>query len=137
MTGLRFYWLRLPFDRKHMEITMSMCGFSRDGLAIHKTTVILVVILYVIVASAVDLFHTGECQVTPTDTAHKHVIFNGDQCPACTFLAGHSSTGASHVPGLVIAECLLISQFSHCVAVVQHNEWDSIASRAPPLPALL
>jgi len=116
-----------------MGPTMNMCGFSKEGSTIHKTMAVLVVVLYVLVVSTIDLFHKDECQATPTDAAHKDGIPNADQCPACTFLAGHSSTGASHGPALVIAESLLISQFSPRVTVLQHNEWAySIISRAPP-----
>ncbi len=116
-----------------MGPTMNVCGLSKDGSTIHKTTAIAVVVLYVLVASTIDLFHTDECQATPTDAARKDGIPNAEQCPACKFLAGHSSTGASFGPELVVAQFILISQFSPRVTVVQHNEWAySIISRAPP-----
>ena len=116
-----------------MGSTMNMCGFSREASTIHKTTAVSVVVLYVFVVSTIDLFHNDECQFAPTDTTHTHVIPNADQCPACAFLAGHSSTGASYGPALVIAKCPVISQFPPRVTVVQHNEWAySIVSRAPP-----
>lgn len=112
---------------------MNMCGFSKEGSTLHKTTAVAVVVLYVLVASTIDLFHKDECQLAPTDTGHKDAIPNADQCPACTFLAGHSSTGASYGPALLIAEWLLILQFSPRVTVVRRNEWAySIISRAPP-----
>jgi len=115
-----------------MRRRIDMCGLSSEGSAVHKTMAVAVVLLYLLVASTIDLFHKDECQLAPTDTAHRHVIPNADQCPACTFLAGHSST-ASYGPAPVIIECLLISQFSPRIAVVQRNEWAySITSRAPP-----
>ena len=110
-----------------------MCGFSKKRLSIHRTASVAVVLLYMLVVSAVDLFHDDECQLAPTGTAPTDVIPSSDQCPACMFLAGHSSTGADCEPALVSAKCLFISQFSPRVTVVQHNEWAySIISRAPP-----
>jgi hypothetical protein len=114
-----------------------MCGFSRDGSTIRKTRAIAVVILYVLVVSAVDLFHDDECTLVPTGTAPKDLISSSYQCPACMFLAGHSSTGVGYAPALFIAQCLLISQFSPRAAVVLSNEWGhSIISRAPPSAAI-
>ncbi len=116
---------------------MNVRGFSREGSTIHRTVAVVVVVLYVLVVSTIDLFHTDECQLAPTDAAHTDVIPNADQCPACTFLAGHSSAGASYGPALALAECLLASQFLPRVAVLQYNEWAySIISRAPPSAAI-
>lgn len=116
-----------------MGPTMNVCAISKDGSTIHKTTAIAVVVLYVFVASTIDLFHTDKCQLAPTDATNTDVIFNAVPCPACTFLAGHSSTGASFGLALVVAQFLLISQFSPRVTVVLHNEWGhSIVSLGPP-----
>ena len=110
-----------------------MCGFSRDGSTMHKTRAIAVVILYVLVVSAVDLFHDDECTLAPSGTAPADLISSSYQCPACMFLPGHSSTGFGYGPALFIAECLFISQSPPCATVVLNNEWGhSIISRAPP-----
>jgi len=120
-----------------MGPTMNMCGLSREGSTIYRATAVAIAILYVLVASTVDLFHNDECQLAPTNATHTDVIFNAVPCPACTFLAGHSSTGVGYGPALVFTECLLISQFSPRAAVVLHNEWGySIISRAPPSAAI-
>jgi hypothetical protein len=111
----------------------NMCGFSRDGSTIHKTRAIAVVILYVLVVSAVDLFHDDECTLAPSGTAPADLISSSYQCPACMFLAGHSSTGVGYGPALSMAERLIIPQFSPRVTFVLNNEWGhSIISRAPP-----
>ena len=105
----------------------------KNRFSIHRAASIAVVLLYTFVVSAVDLFHNDKCQLAPSDTAHKDVIPKDDPCPACTFLAGHSSAGADYGPALVSAEYLVISLFMPRVIVVQQNEWaHSIASRAPP-----
>ena len=120
-----------------MGLTMSMCGLSREGSAVHRATAVAIAILYVLVASTVDLFHKDECHLAPTGTTHTDVIPNADQCPACMFLAGHSSTGVGYGPASFIAECLLIPQFSPRATVVLNNEWGhSIISRAPPSAAI-
>ena len=109
----------------------------KNRFSIHKVASVAVILLYTFVVSAVDLFHTDKCQLAPSDTAHKDVIPKGDQCPACTFLAGHSSTGADYGPAVVIAEYLVISLFMPREMFVPRNEWKhSIVSRAPPSTTL-
>ena len=110
-----------------------MCDFSREGSTARKVTVAAVVVLYALVVSTVDLFHNEEHQFRNTDAAHTDVIPDNDQCPACTFLAGHSSTGTDYGPALTSFEFLLISRFSPNVTVVIRDEWAfSVVSRAPP-----
>ena len=116
---------------------IDMCGFSREESAVHKATTAAVVLLYVFVASTIDLFHKDECQLAPTDTAHKDADPNAGQCPACKFLAGHSSTGDDHGPALVSTENIFISHFMPRVTVVLQDDWvSSIISRGPPLTTL-
>ena len=114
-----------------------MRGFSKKRFSIHKTASVAIVLLYMLVVSAVDLFHEDECHLAPTGTAPTDVVPSSDQCPACMFLAGHSSTGIGYGPALVSTECLLIPQFSPRATVVLNNEWGhSIISRAPPSAAI-
>ena len=114
-----------------------MHGFLKNWFVINKVTSLAVVLLYVFVVSAVSLFHNDGCELKPSDVAHKDVISRNDPCPACAFLAGHSSTGANHGPALVRGGFLLASQFLAPVTVLQHNEWAySIISRAPPSTAI-
>jgi len=109
-----------------------LCLWTKQ-LSIHKAASVAVVLLYTFVVSAVDLFHNDKCQLAPIDTAHKDVIPKDDACPACTFLAGHSSTGACYGPAVVSAEYLVISLFTPSEMFVPCNEWaHSVASRAPP-----
>ena len=105
----------------------------KKRFSIHKAASVAVVLLYTFVVSAVDLFHNDKCQLVSSDTAHKDVIPKDDPCPACTFLAGHSSTGANYGPAVVSAEYLVISLFIPREMFVPPNEWaHSIVSRAPP-----
>lgn len=116
-----------------MESAINMCDFSREGSTARRATVVAVVVLYAFVASTVDLFHNEEHQFRNTDAAHTNVIPDNGQCPACTFLAGHSSTGADYGPALTSFEYLLISRFLPRVTVVIRNEWTfSVVPRAPP-----
>ena len=116
-----------------MESARNMCDFSREGSTARRATVVVVVVLYALVASTADLFHNDEYQFKTTDAAHTDVIPANDQCPACTFLAGHSSTGADYGPALTSFEYLLISRFSPNVTVAIRDEWTfSVVSRAPP-----
>jgi hypothetical protein len=109
-----------------------VCLWKKE-FRIHRAASVAVVLLYTFVVSAVDLFHNEKCQLAPSDTAHKDVIPNGDQCPACTFLAGHSSTGADYEPAVISPEYLVISLFMPREMFVPQKEWaHSIASRAPP-----
>jgi hypothetical protein len=110
-----------------------MCGFSKKRFSAHKAASVAVVLLYMLVVSTISLFHNDGCELTRSDAANKDVIPRNDQCPACRFLAGHSSTGANYGPALVSAECPLISQFLPHLAVVHCDEWAySITPRAPP-----
>ena len=109
----------------------------KNRFSIHEATSVAVVLLYTFVVSAVDLFHTDKCQLAPGDTAQKDIIPKDDQCPACTFLAGHSSAGADYGPALVSAEYLVISLLTPSEMSVPRNEWaHSIVSRAPPSTTL-
>ena len=116
-----------------MVPAINIFDFSREGSTARSASVVAVVMLYALVASTVDLFHNEEHQFSTTDAAHADVIPAKDQCPACTFLAGHSSTGADYGPALTSFEFLLVSRFlPHSTAVVC-NEWAfSVVSRAPP-----
>ena len=114
-----------------------MVGLSKKNVNLHKTASFVIFALYLVVATSIDLFHSDDCVFNTRHTSDTDCIFSNAPCPACTFLAGHNSTGMSHIPALLNAENLFISQFLPKLEVVHCNEWAcSIASRAPPTTAI-
>ena len=86
-----------------------MSGFWKNQFRLHRTASAVVLVVYLLVTTSIDLFHNEACMfgaAQPTD-----VISHNESCPACMFLAGYNSTGANYDSTLVNAECLLISQF--------------------------
>ena len=119
------------FFLENRESNLNMHGFSKKHFRSHRTASTVILAVYLIIATSVDLFHNEACMfgsVQPTD-----VISHHNSCPACTFLAGHNSTEANHGSPLIGTECLHISQFLLCSIVINHDEWPcSNTSRAPP-----
>ena len=110
-----------------------MCGFSKKWDRLHKTASIAIFAVYLFVATSVDLFHTEVYMSGDHHSSTANTISSKTPCPACTFLAGHHSTGASNGPALFNAERLFVSQFLTHLAVVRCVEWGySITPRAPP-----
>ena len=109
----------------------SMSSSSKKQFRLHRTASAVILAVYLIITTSVDLFHNEAC--TFGSVQHTDVISHNDSCPACTFLAGHNSTEANHGLPLIGTECLLISQFLLCSIVINHDEWScSNTSRAPP-----
>ena len=114
-----------------------MAGLLKKRLGLHKTASIAIFVLYLVITTSIDLFHSDDCVFKTRHTSDTDIIFSGAPCPACTFLSGHNSAGVSHSPALLNAENLFISQFLPNLEVVHCNEWAcSIASRAPPTIAI-
>jgi hypothetical protein len=114
-----------------------MAGLSKKRLRLHKTASLAIFVLYLVITTSIDLFHSDDCVFNTRHTSDTDSIFSGAPCPACTFLSGHNSTGVSHSPALLNAENLFISQFLPNLEVVHCNQWAcSIASRAPPTTAI-
>ena len=110
-----------------------MSGFSKKRFRLHRTASPAILVVYLIVTTSIDLFHSENCVLGVPHSDTTDVVSTNDICPACMFLAGHSSPGANYGPALVIIEDILISQFLYHLTVVRHNEWAySIVSRAPP-----
>jgi hypothetical protein len=110
-----------------------MCGFSKKQVRLHRTTTFAIFALYLFVATSVDLFHTEEHMLGDHHSGTANTISSNTPCPACTFLAGHHSTGVSYALALLHAERLFVSQFLPHLAVVHCDEWAcSIIPRAPP-----
>jgi len=114
-----------------------MANLSKKHARLHKTASIVLFVVYLFVATSVDLFHTEEHMFGVDYSGTANTISSNAPCPACAFLAGHNSTGASHSPVLLNAERLFISQFLPHSEVVHQNEWAcSIVCRAPPSIAI-
>jgi hypothetical protein len=110
-----------------------MCGFSKNQARLHKKVSLLIVVIYLVIITSVDLFHTENCVFSSEHRSTRSGIFSNDPCPACAFSVGHNSTGMSQDPVLLNVENLFISQFLPHLEVVRYNEWaSSIVSRAPP-----
>jgi hypothetical protein len=114
-----------------------MADLSRKRVRLHKTASIAIFAAYLFVATSVDLFHTEEHMFGDHHSDTANTISSNAPCPACTFLAGHNSTGASNGPALLNAEHLFVSQSLPHLAVVRCDEWVySITPRAPPSTAI-
>jgi hypothetical protein len=114
-----------------------MAGLSKKGMNLHKTASLAIFVLYLVITTSIDLFHSDNCVFNTRHTSDTDYIFSNAPCPACTFLAGHNSMGASHSTVLLNAENIFISQFSPHSDIVYCDEWAcSIASRAPPTTAI-
>jgi len=110
-----------------------MVGSSKKRVMLHKAASLMIFALYLVVTTSIDLFHTDECVFNNRHTSKTDGIFSNDACPACTFIAGHSSTEVNHSPALLAAEPLFISKFLPCSSVVSCNGGAcSIIARAPP-----
>ncbi|MBC8468434.1 MAG: hypothetical protein H8D56_03090 [Planctomycetes bacterium] len=108
-----------------------MFSSSKKQIRLHRTASAVMLAVYLLVTTSVDLFHNEACTfgaVHPTD-----VISHNDSCPACTFLAGHNSAAANYGSTLVGTERLLISQSLPRLIVLNYDEWScSFIPRAPP-----
>ena len=110
-----------------------MSGSLLKRLRSHRTATVAVLVIYAFIASTVDLLHSEGCPLRRIDAVCTATISSNDECPACAFLAGHSSTGPDHGVALVGAESLLISQPVPRLMSVSQHEWaSSVLSRAPP-----
>ena len=111
-----------------------MYGFSKKHFKIYQTASVVIVVVYAIVTSAIDFFHSEDCHFGAANTDTKDVIFCTDPCPACKFLGNSNSTEVNSSSALVIVAIRVISQpLPRFTAVVNHNEWAySISLRAPP-----
>jgi len=110
-----------------------MCGFSKKRVRLRKTASIVIFATYLFVATSVDLFHTEEHMFGDYHSGAADTISSNIPCPACTFLAGHHSTGASYALSLLDTERLFTLQTLPHLAVVNSDEWTcSVTPRAPP-----
>jgi len=115
-----------------------MSSSSEKKVRLHKTASIAIFAAYLFVATSVDLFHTEEHMFGDQHSDTANTISSNAPCPACTFLAGHNSTGASNGPVLLNAERFFVSQSLPHLAVVHCDEWAcSITPRAPPSTSIL
>lgn len=116
-----------------MEKKIDMCGFSKKRVSLHKKASLAIFVVYLFVATSVDLFHTEEHMFGDHNSWTANTISSNTPCPACAFLAGHNSPGVSYAPVLLSAERLFAPQSLPLLAVVRCDEWAySITPRAPP-----
>ena len=110
-----------------------MSSSSEKKVRLHRTTAFAIFALYLFVATSVDLFHTEEHMFGDNHSGTANTIFSNTPCPACTFLAGHHSTGVSYAIAILNSERLFAPQSLPHLAVVHCDEWAcSITPRAPP-----
>jgi len=110
-----------------------MSGYSKKQFRLHRTASTVVLAVYLIITTSIDLFHSEECMFGAVQPGTTDAIYCDNPCPACKFLAGNNSTEANHCSTLLSTESLLISQFLTQLTVVNHDEWAcSIFLRAPP-----
>jgi len=110
-----------------------MSGSSKKQFRLHRTASMLVIALYLIITTSIELFHSEDCVFGSVQPGTTNAISRNDSCPACMFLVGYNSTETNHCPTLVNPESLLISQFLPQLTVVNNDEWAcSIMLRAPP-----
>jgi len=72
-----------------------MADLSKKRVILHKTVSIAIFVVYLFVATSVDLFHTEEHMFGDNHSGTANTISSNTPCPACTFLAGHNSAGVS------------------------------------------
>jgi len=110
-----------------------MSGFWKKRFAIHRAASTVVLAVYLIITTSIDLFHSEDCMFGAEQPGTTDAISCNNPCPACMFLAGYNSTNANYGSTLVSTESLLISQFLPHLTIVNHDEWAcSITLRAPP-----
>ena len=115
------------------EGTKIVAVFRREQYSNHKIASVAVIVLYITITFAIDLFHHKDCHHTDVEGTAKNIISCSDQCIACVFLAGSNSTEASCSSALFSFENQIVSQFLLNSTVVNHDDWAySIISRAPP-----
>jgi hypothetical protein len=110
-----------------------MSSFLKNQIKSHKTTSTVVLAVYLIVTTSVDLFHSEHCTGGVVYPSTTEVLFHEDECPACMFSAVLNSTITHYGPIVVSTEYLYTSQFIPQLVVIDHDEWHhSIILRAPP-----
>jgi hypothetical protein len=114
-----------------------MAGLSKKRLRLHRAASLAIFVLYLVITTSIDLFHSENCVFNTRHASDTDSIFSNAPCPACTFLAGHNSTRVSQGPVLFNAERLFISQFLSHSEVVHYDDWAcTFTSRAPPTTAI-
>ena len=130
---VEFYSVNFLGWLRNQRKKLNMYGFSKRHFNIRHTMSVVIVIVYAIVASAIDLFHNEDCHFGTANTDATDVIFCNDPCPACAFFNSSNSTEANSNSALVSTTIQVISQPSPCLTIVNHYEWAcSIMLRAPP-----
>jgi len=112
---------------------INMYAFSKKNFNIRHTMSVVIVVVYAIVTSTVDLFHNENYHLGTVNLTDTDFIFSNDPCPACKFLGNSNSTEANSNSALVSTTIQVISQPSPRLTIVNHYEWAcSIMLRAPP-----
>ena len=110
-----------------------MTDLSRKCVRLHKAASIAIFVAYLAVTTSVDLFHAEDCVFGAQHSGTANTISSNAPCPACTFLAGHHSTGVSYAIAILNSERLFAPQSLPHLAGVHLDEWAcSIIPRAPP-----
>jgi hypothetical protein len=107
--------------------------FSRKKGKIHQTVSVAIVVVYLIITCATELFHKECCLLDAVNAGATNVLSCNGPCPACMFSAGFNSTEADYGSVLVGVEHRVIFQSLQHFTIVNHHEWAcSIFLRAPP-----
>ena len=98
-----------------------------------QTISIVVIVLYLVITSAIGLFHNEGCLLGELNEDTTKGLSSCESCPACMFSAGFNSTEVDHESPLLDAENPVICQPVGHFTFVDHHEWAySILLRAPP-----
>jgi len=107
--------------------------FSKKKGKIHQTVSVVIVVVYLIITCATELFHKECCLLDAVNAGATNVLFCNKPCPACMFSAGFNSTEADYGLVLVGVENRVIFQPLQYFTILNHQEWAcSIFLRAPP-----
>ena len=103
-------------------------------MKIRQTTLVVVAVLYLIVSSAIGLFHSDDCLRGALNEGTTNVPSSSEHCLACIFSADFKSSEANHELPLLTTEAPVICQPTQHFTIPDHHEWSySILLRAPPL----
>lgn len=99
-----------------------------------QATSIAVLVFYMIITSAIGLFHNENCALSTIRAGTADALSSKEPCPACMFSASFNSAEVDHELPLLDAENPVICQPARHFTVLDHHEWFySILLRAPPL----
>jgi hypothetical protein len=103
----------------------------------HQTISVVVIVLYLVITSAIGLFHNEGCLLGASNEDTTKGLSSGESCPACMFSVSFNSSKVDHELSLLDVENPIICQPEWHFTVIDHHEWSySILLRAPPTTSI-